>query len=140
LGPIHTGQAPIEPLVFYRKSLVIDSQTVQNRCVEIVDMYRVVDDVVAKIVSLAIIEPCFETTASHTSGKAATMMIATIVFFGQRTLTIDRSTEFPTEYHHGIFKQASLFEITNQRSDWLINRLAVIAKLRGKLPCWSQPR
>lgn len=85
-----------------RESLVIDSQTVQNGRVEIVDVHRIVNDVVTKVVGLAVIKSRLESASSDAGRKASAMMITTIIIFGQLALAVDRSSEFPAKYHHGI--------------------------------------
>ena len=44
------GQPEIAPLVLERQSLMIDTQTMQHRCVEIMDVNGILGNVVAEII------------------------------------------------------------------------------------------
>ena len=48
------GQSHVEPLELEAQPAVVDAQAVQDRGVQVVDVHRVVDDVVAEFVGLAV--------------------------------------------------------------------------------------
>ena len=51
---MHIGQAEASALELVRQPRVIDAEAVQDRRVQIVDVDRILDDVVAVIVGLAV--------------------------------------------------------------------------------------
>ena len=51
---VHVGEAVAAALVLERELLVVDAQQVQQRRLEVVDVHRVADDVVAELVGLAV--------------------------------------------------------------------------------------
>ena len=51
---LHAGQPHVQPLELERQPSVVDAQAVQDRRVQVVDVDRVLDDVVAEIVGLAV--------------------------------------------------------------------------------------
>jgi hypothetical protein len=59
------------------KSLMIDSQLVQNRGIEVANVNRVFGDVVSKIVGGAVVVTRFDAAAGHPGLKATTVVIAT---------------------------------------------------------------
>lgn len=52
--PMHIGQPKIPPLEFVRQSFVIDPQLMQQRCLEIVHVHRVLDHVHCQVIGLAV--------------------------------------------------------------------------------------
>src|SRR5688572_17849384 len=52
--PMHIGQPKIPPLEFVRQSFVIDPQLMQQRCLEIVHVHRVLDHVHRQVIGLAV--------------------------------------------------------------------------------------
>ena len=54
LRRLDAGQLLVEPLVAVREPLVVEAQQVQHRGVEVVDVDRVLDDVVGEVVGLAV--------------------------------------------------------------------------------------
>jgi hypothetical protein len=106
---------------------VIEAEQVQDRGVEVVDVDRVFDDVVAEIVGLAVDRASLGSASGHPHGEAAWMMIAAVVLFGESPLRIDRAAEFAAPDHQGFVEQAALLEILDQG----VARLIDIAALAG---------
>jgi hypothetical protein len=100
---LDTGQAHVEPLVFDRQTLVIDSKALQDRGVQIVHVNWILGDVVTKIVRRAVNEARLYPSASHPDAEAAGMVIAAVVFFGELALTINCAAKFSAPNHERIF-------------------------------------
>src|ERR1700733_1467171 len=88
-GWFDAGQTLVEPLVAVAEPFVIETQQVQDRGMELVDVDRVFDDVVGEIVGLAVDRAGSRAAAGHPHGEAAGMMVAAVVFVRQATLRID---------------------------------------------------
>ena len=62
---LDAGQPLVEPLVLVGEPLVVEAQQVQDGGVEVADVHRVLDDVVAEIVGLAVDRPALDAAAGH---------------------------------------------------------------------------
>src|SRR5882724_4749179 len=62
------------------KLFMIQSHQIQDRCMKIVNMYRVLCDVITKFISLTVNSRLY-TTASHPYRKATGMMIPSVIIF-----------------------------------------------------------
>ena len=94
--------------MFEIKLLMIQSHQVQDRCMKIVNMHRVLRNVVAKFICLAIYAG-LNTTTCHPYRKAAGMMISSVIILCQFTLAIIGAAKLATPYHQCFIKQATLF-------------------------------
>jgi hypothetical protein len=56
----HPGEPHIEPLVSVREPFVIDAELMKDRGLEVADMHRVFDDVVGKIVGIAVYDTALD--------------------------------------------------------------------------------
>ena len=91
---VHVGQAVVAALVLEGQPGVVDAQAVQDRGVQVVDVDRVLDDVVAEVVGLAVGDAGLDPAAGQPDGEAAGMVVAAVVVGGQRALAVDRAAEF----------------------------------------------
>ena len=76
---LHSSESHIQPLGFERQAFMIDSETMQDRGVHVVDMHGVTDDVVAKVVRFTVDDTGHYSTPGHPHGEAARMMVAPVV-------------------------------------------------------------
>ena len=70
------------------QTLVIDAEQMHQRCLKIVDVNWILDDVVAELVRLAVSYSRLDASASHPNRKTLGMMVTTIIRLGQLTLRI----------------------------------------------------
>src|SRR5882762_9030118 len=70
--------AKVAALETIRKLLVVDAPAAQNRGIEVVNVDRIFDDIVAVIVGPAIAHTGFDSTTRHPNRVAAPMMIAAV--------------------------------------------------------------
>src|SRR5690606_41343681 len=94
---------------------MIESQNVQNRRVEVVDMDRIFDDIVPKFIGFPVDYPGFDPTSGHPYGKCPRMVFTPVIVRRQFPLTIIGSTKFTAPADQRIIEHASLFEIHLQR-------------------------
>jgi hypothetical protein len=90
----YVRQAETPALVFISKFLVVNTQLMQERCLEIVNMYGVFYNVVAKLIGLSIGNSGLHTTAGHPDGKAAGVVITAITGIRQNALGVIRAAKF----------------------------------------------
>ena len=86
LNRFHAGEASFEPLEGVRQAVVIDSQQMKNGGIELVHMYRVLDDIVAVVVSLTEGEALLHAGTCHEHAETAGVMVATIICFALTAL------------------------------------------------------
>ena len=94
LRVFNSGKSLIESLRLVGESFMVDTQQVERRGMEVANMNGIFDDIVRKVVCLAIDGSGFGTAACHPHRKAPWMMIAPVVFFCHSTLRVDCSAEF----------------------------------------------
>src|SRR5690606_24735342 len=79
---------PVAPSkVFKYKAFMIQAHKMQNRCMEIIYMYRILNDIISEFISLTI-NSRFDPPTCHPDGKAARVMIPSIIVPLQRSLAI----------------------------------------------------
>ena len=86
LGVFDAREALIKPEVSISEAFVVDTQAVKDGGVQVIHVNRVFYYVVGKVIGLAILKTCFDTTSGHPHREAAAMVIATVVVFGQFAL------------------------------------------------------
>ena len=137
----HTGQSHVESLEFDRQAAMVDSQAVENRGVQVVDVDRVLDDVVAEVVGFAVHDTRLDAATRHPDREAARMMVATVVLARQIALAVDGAAKLTAPDNQRVVQQPALFRDPGPAHrpadrcrdiDW--------ARSPATLACWSQPR
>src|ERR1041385_2666299 len=77
----HSGELLLEPLKLKGESLMIHAQQAKHSGIEIANMNRILDDVIAEIIGLPVNVTRFRSASGHPCGEAARMMIAAVVVF-----------------------------------------------------------
>src|SRR5436309_15749754 len=108
---MHVRQAKITPLEAERQLRVLDAETVEDRGVENVDVYRIVDNVVTIVVGFAVADAALDAAAGQPHAKAAAVMIAAVIRFRQGALAVNGASELPSPDHQRIFQQTALLQI-----------------------------
>src|SRR5204862_6819867 len=114
---VYVGQPEIAPHVPVCQPRMIDPETVEDRCLPIVNTHGVADDVVAEIVGFTVRDPRLDTTTGHPDRKAARMMVASIIRGAGflpgariRELSIDRPSKFAAKHHKRVVEHAAPFQ------------------------------
>ena len=93
LGPFDACQPLVESLELDGESFVINPQTMQQSCVQIINVDGILYHVVAEVVGFPIDLASLDTTARHPHAEVSRVVIPTIVVLGQGSLRIDGSTK-----------------------------------------------
>jgi hypothetical protein len=93
---VDVGQAVVAALEFVGELMMVDSQAVQDCGVEVVDVDRVADDIVAVVVGFAVGDSATDASSGHPHREAAWVMVSTVVGGGEISLAVDRSTKLAT--------------------------------------------
>src|SRR5436190_19536045 len=72
----HVSQSEITALETIRELLVIEAETMKNRCMQVVNMNAILRDVKTKFIRLAHRDATFDAAAGHPHGERLRMMIA----------------------------------------------------------------
>src|SRR6185436_1992528 len=68
-------QPDVEPAEWVRQPLVVDAQAVQDRRVEIANMYRVRGDVVGEVIGPTVLHAALHSPAGEPDGEATAVMV-----------------------------------------------------------------
>ena len=109
--PMYIGQTVMSSLKFERQLCMIDTKAMHNCRVQIVDVDRILGDVVRKIIGRTIRNTRLDSRPSKPHREASRMVIASIIFGCQLTLTVDSTPEFSTPDDKRVFQQTGPFEV-----------------------------
>src|SRR5665213_4181381 len=112
---------------------MVDAEAVQDRGVERVDVDRILHDVVAEVVGLAIDHARLDAAAGHPDREAARVMIAAIILARQRALTVDRAAEFAAPDDERLIEQAALLQVGEQAITRSIDIAALDRQVGGEV-------
>src|SRR5215203_1902129 len=112
---------------------VVDPETVQQGSLQIVNMDWVLHDVVAEIIRLAVRLAGLDAASRHPRRKAARMMIAAVIVFGEPALTVHRTPKFTAPDHQRVIEHSALFQIADERGRRLIRFHASLRQTFRKL-------
>ena len=104
--PMHIRQAIVTDLRTERQTQVIKSQQVQQRCVQVMYMHRVVSNVEAQFIRLPMNMSRLDSAAGQPQAEGLLVMVAAV-----SSLADGRASELATPNDQRIFQQAALFEI-----------------------------
>ena len=82
------SQSKTSTLVFKGKTLVVNSEQMQNRGMQIMNMHRVFRDIVAVLVGPTVAESRLNSTSSHPNRKATRVVISAKVILRQLALAV----------------------------------------------------
>ena len=128
MGRFDTGQSLVKSLRLVAELLVVKTEQMQDRRMEIVDVDRVFHNIIAEIVSFPINLATTTTSPRHPHRETAWMMVAAVVFFGQPPLRINCPAKLTTPNDQRLIEQTPLLQILNQSITGLID----VTTLAGK--------
>ena len=121
---MNIGQADVTTAEAVGKLLVIDSEEVEKGCMEVVDLQRVFNGLVAPLVGGA--EDCsgFDPGSRHPERETEFVVIPAIATLGEWS-----PAELSGPQDKGIIQHAAGLEILKQSRDWLIYRARVVSMI-----------
>ena len=130
---VHVGQAEVAALEAVGQPGVLDPQQVQDRGVEVVDLDRVLDDVVGEVVGLAVDEARLDAAAGQPDREAARVMVAAVIRGGELALRVDRPAELAAPDDQRVVEQPALLEVLDECGGGLVGVVALRADLVGQV-------
>src|SRR5262249_33925221 len=115
------GEPVIAPLEAERQPGVSDAEAMQERGVEIVNVHRVLDDVVTIIVGGAVAHAGLKAAARNPHREAAAMVVAAVIRRRELALAVHGSAKFTAPDDERVVEQAALLEVLDKRRGWLIH-------------------
>lgn len=112
---------------------MVKAEEVQHGGVPVAEVDGVFDNVVGEVIGLAMNNAAFDATATHPDGVTAGVVVASIVFFGESALGINRATELAAPDDERFVEQAALFEVLNETVAGLIDVAALIGQPPGNV-------
>ena len=112
---MNVRQPEVTALEAIRELLMVHTKQMQDRGVEIMNVNRLIDNVVAEIVGLAVNLSAFDATTRHPHREVARVMVTAVVFLRQRPLAIYCAAKFSAPDHQSIVQHSSLLQILHQR-------------------------
>jgi len=75
--PVNIGQSIISPLKTIGELLVVNAKAMEQRCMKIMNVDWILNNVVAEVVGLAMRIPTFDSAACHPNRKTSGVMVST---------------------------------------------------------------
>src|SRR5688572_21094383 len=100
--------------MFEGEAFVIESHQMEDRCMEVINMNGIFNDVISKLITLSIHGSCFHSATGHHHRITSWMMISSVIFIGKISLAVICSSELTTPDHKCFIKQSTLFQICDQ--------------------------
>src|SRR5690606_1584756 len=100
---------------------------------EIMNMNRILDDVIAEVIGFPIDNTWFDTSSCHPNRKAFGMVVSAVIVHSHMPLTVIGPAEFSSPNHQGFVKKASLFQVCNQGSGCLVYILGLSGHFIGEI-------
>ena len=129
---MNVGDPVVTALETERQLFVVDAQGVHDCRVLVVNVDRILDDVVAVVVRLAVAETTLDAAAGHPDAEVASVMIASVIVLLDLALAIDRAAKFTAPNHQRVVEKAACFQILHERGAGLIRVLALFADALGQ--------
>lgn len=126
---VDIGQTIVAALESEGQAGVIESEQMQDRGVEVVDMDWVLDSVEPKVIGFAVDPAFFQSTAGHPNAEGSVVVVSTII----ATLDHRRASEFASPDHEGVFEQSESFEILDQGRTWPVGRCGIVLYAVGQI-------
>src|SRR5271168_2167151 len=111
---------------------MVDAQAVEQRGVEVVNVYAVAGHVVAVVVGLAVGDSWTNAAAGQPHRKAAWMMVAAEIRGGQRPLAIGRTAKPTPPDNQRVVQQTAPLQIGDECRTGPIDVLALHPQIRGE--------
>ena len=99
---MNIGQTKTATLVPKRQLLVIDTEQMQDRRLQVVQVHRILDNVVPERIRRAVAQSRLYAAAGHPKRETSRMVVATKIVTTEFPLAIIRASEFAAPNHQRI--------------------------------------
>src|SRR5262245_45460723 len=121
--PANIGKAITPALVFVDKLFVIVAKEVQHGSLKVMNMNRILDNVITQFIRFSIFDAGLHSAACHPDRKTTGMVVASEIISLECSLTIIGSAEFASPDDQRFIEHAAILEILNQCCGSLIYAL-----------------
>lgn len=116
----NAGKALVETLMPNSEAAMLDTHAMKDGCIELVEMHRILSDVVTEIIGFAVGHSGLNPSSGHPHAEVAWVMVPAVALPGEFSLTIGSTPKFTTEDNKGILKHSPLLQVLDQGGGWLI--------------------
>jgi hypothetical protein len=108
----YAGQFKVQTVHSEGELIMIKAKAVKDRCLEIVHVNRVLDDIETELIGLAVLNARFDTATGHPHSEGLGMVITPLAATkGSTGFHHWGSPKFTTPYDQGVFEHTSLFQV-----------------------------
>ena len=104
---LDSGESLIEPLKREAQRFMIDTELVEQCCMQVTNRNGLIDYVIAKIICFAVTHASFDTPACQPTRKTARMVISTVVIASEFPLPIDGATKLSSEDNQCVIQEST---------------------------------
>lgn len=131
-GAVHVGESEVTSLEPEREAFVVESEEVEERGLEIVNVDRVADDIHAEVIGFAEGESGAGAAAGHPDGERVGVMIASPARAIVEVALDERGpAEFAPPDDEGVLEESPAFEIEDECGGGLVGVPTLVVELGG---------
>ena len=129
----HASQTLVQSLVPHGEAAVVNAHAVEDRCVQFIEMYRVFRDVIAEVICFPVGHSRLNATTGHPHAEVTGVVIASVIFPGQFTLTVGGTSEFSTEDHESVLEHPPFLEVLDESGSGLVDVKTLVLDFLGQV-------
>ena len=118
---VNVRQTHVSSAESIRQFCVVNAEQVQHRRVQVVNLDSVFNDLITELVGRSVSDSAFHATASHPDRESVRIMVSAI-----RPLSKRGPPELALPDNQRVLKKSSLFKISQQRRDRLVDTLGIL--------------
>ena len=139
-SPCHVREAEVAALVVVGQLLMVDAQQVHHGRVQVVHRDRVLGDVVAEVVGLAVVSGRPSRRRPPSTSVKLPPWWSRPGVLDDAALGVGGPAELAAEHHQGVVQQAALLQVGDQRRRGLVDRPAVARVALARCRCGGPSR
>src|SRR5690554_1206186 len=105
----HVCQSKASSQMFVNHFFMVNPQLMKYRSLEVVDVYRVFDNVIPKIIRFPVYDAGLYPASGHPDRKTFGMVVSSVIVHRHSALAVIGSSKLPSPDYQGFIEQASLF-------------------------------
>src|SRR5438045_2913823 len=99
---------------------------------QIVNVHRVLSNIIAKVIGLPVTNAALDSAARKPHREAAWMMVTAVIGLGQAALAIDCAAKLASPDYHRVLEHAAIFKVLDQCRSSLVRFFALSRQANRK--------
>ena len=108
---------------------MIDPEAVEHAGIQVVDVNRVLNDVITVIVGLAVVDARLEAAASDNGSETLSVVVTAVGVLRQIALAVNRPSELAAEDDDSVLEHATLLEVLDKGGGWLVRTVGIFLEV-----------